>query len=223
MKLVYYLYDLQLEFNKNSINRLVIEEKEVFEQIVINIKKCISKEEKLFYVEEQGKELTVDKYGVLVVSPLDLQFDKKEYQKFLFNKLIEELQINELQEKIAQDYEDLIQLVEDLGNKSMFNIELEEELEYIDVFKFLRVELEQPKGNFLEKLLDYMKIEMELMNKKIFFVVNCAAYMENNWYNEIRNWCDYQEVIVVFIENQQTSIGYDLNEYILDRDLCIIH
>ena len=223
MKMLYYPYDFKCEFFYDKHNRITIENKEVFEQFVIDLEKTINKEEEIIFCEQDEKEIKLDKTTCFITSTLDLRYNKKEYQKFLFNKLIEELQLNDMEIKIADVYTKLLEQMDALKTKTTYNIDVDEELDYSAIFKMLNIELSQPQGNFVEKLLDYMKTQWELMNKNIFFVINCSAFIDGRWYNEIVKWCDYQNVFVIFVENRQVVKDKCINEYILDHDMCEIH
>lgn len=223
MKVIYYPYDLHCVFFSEKINTIIIEKKELFEKFIFDLEQSLLKEDIFFYIEENEKELPIEKYALMVVSPLDLRYNKKEFQKILYNKLIEEIQVAGIQEQVVRNYEELYRQIECIANRTDFLIQMDENVDYGAIFKMLNIELEQPKGTFLQKLLDYIKIQMELLHKRIFFVINCAAYISNIWYEEIRKWCEYQGVIIIFVENQQSISHQEINEYILDQDLCEIH
>ncbi len=223
MIMMYYPYDWKCEFVTDKHNRITIESKEVFERFLVDLDLAVQKNEELFYMEENEQEIKVEKSVVLITSPLELKFSKKDYQKVLFSKLIEEMQVNELQDKLAEYYAGLIEEMDLLRTAVQYNIEFDGELDYSAIFKMLDIRIEQPQGSFTEKLLEFLSTEMQLLNKKVFFIANCDSYIEEKWYDEIAKWGEYQNAIIVFVENHQIDNRKDINEYILDKDMCEIH
>lgn len=223
MKLIYYPYDLKCDFFCEKFNRIIIEEKRIFEEFLVNAEKTINKEGEYFYLNDDGDEINFAKSTILISSPLDLRYLKKEFQKALYNKLVEEMQINEIQEKVADYYATLIEEIDLLKSKTQYSFDFNEDLDYNAIFKMLNIELSQPEGTFIEKLLDYLETEVELMGKSIFIVANCSAYIDEMWYDEIVKWSQYKNVITIFVENKQDSFDKNINEYILDKDMCEIH
>lgn len=223
MKLIYYPLDMKCDFFPDQLNRIVMEDKEVFGKFLFHLSSSIRKEDECFYLEEKDKVLQIDKTANLIASPFDLIYNKREYQKVLFNKMIEEIQVEGMQDSMALHLAGLLQNLEVLRNNLMYQIELDEEIDYSDIFKLFNVEIQHPKGTFVEKMLDFMGTALELLQRRIFFVANCDAYIESKWYEEIVKWASYQNVIVIFLENKQMDSEEKINEYILDRDLCVLH
>lgn len=223
MKFLYYPYDIKCNFLYGQHNRITIEDNVIFEQFIVDLNQSITNSSDLFYLEEDNKEIKLEKFSSLINSPLDLKYNKKDFQKFLYQELAEELQITDDKERIFDYLGKLIQEMDILRARTQYNIEFDEEIDYSSLFKMLNVQLEQPKGNFIEKLLDYISTQVELLNKKIFFIANCASFFNEEWYNHILKWSEYHNVIIVFIENRQSVFDENINEYILDKDMCEIH
>ncbi|MCR5736970.1 MAG: type II-A CRISPR-associated protein Csn2 [Eubacterium sp.] len=223
MIMIYYPYDWKCEFYSDKHNRVTIEDKDVFEKFLVDLDSCIQSGEESFYMEDDEKQIKIEKSVAVISSPLDLKFTKKDYQKVLFNKLIEELQVNGLDNQLAECYAGVVENIDSLSASVPYNIEFDEELDYSAIFKLLDIRIEQPKGNFSEKMLDFLDGAVKLLNKKVFFFVNCHSYIDKKWYDEIVKWGEYQNVIIVFVENKQIQNNKSINEYILDQDMCEIH
>lgn len=223
MKFIYYPYDLKCDFFHNQHNRINIENTEVFEQFIVDLEQGITHNSDLFYLEENNKEIHLEKVSLLINSPLDLKYNKKDFQKILYQQLAEELQVTDGYEKIFEYFGELIQEIDILRARTQYNIEFDEEIDFAALFKMLSVELEQPKGNFIEKLIEYISTQVELLNKKVVFIANCASFLKEEWYNHILKWSEYHNVIIIFVENRQYEFDKNINEYILDNDMCEIH
>lgn len=42
-------------------------------------------------------------------------------------------------------------------------------------------------------------------------------------YLHISKWAVYQEVYILFINSYQKKLNIEVNEYIIDTDLCLLH
>lgn len=223
MKLIYHPYDLKCELFEEKINSIVIESSNIYEQFIIDLDNQINKLDHNFYFEKNDSEIQVNKNIVLITSPLDLIVNKKVFQKELIKRIIEEIHISSVSESLSKVYANLIEQLGIVLASSEFDIEFNEEITDESIFKMVDIEIKQPEGTFVEKLLDYIKIEQELLNKTIFIVANCSAFINDKIYEELLKISKYQGFCLVFVDNKQIIKCDNLNEYILDHDICEIH
>ena len=153
---------------------------------------------------------------------MDIAYDKKEIQKKLYQDLADELEMQDAFEKIAGAYGELLQLVEEGIVYSAYPVELSAEFVLPDLFKQLGVQLKQPEGRFVEKFIDYGTTMKQLMDKQVFVLVNCAAFLTGEDLAYLEQWLQYEEVYVILLESFQHSLPFPVNEVIIDTDLCEI-
>ena len=87
----------------------------------------------------------------------------------------------------------------------------------------LGVQLKQPEGRFVERLIDYGTTVKQLLDKQVFVLANCAAYLTAEDYVYLQQWLQYEEVYVILLEQSQHPLHFPIHEVIIDTDLCEIY
>lgn len=87
----------------------------------------------------------------------------------------------------------------------------------------LGVQLKQPEGRFVERLIDYGTTVKQLLDKQVFVLANCAAYLTAEDYVYLQQWLQYEEVYVILLEQSQHPLYFPIHEVIIDTDLCEIY
>ncbi len=205
------------------LNRIVVENPVSYEALVLGFYGQIYEKQENLSCFLDDAAYAIAKHFELILSPMDIAYDKKEIQKKLYQDLADELEMQDVFEKIAGAYGELLQLVEEGIVYSAYPVELSAEFALSELFKQLGVQLKQPEGRFIEKLIDYGTTMKQLMDKQVFVLVNCAAYLTGEDYAYLEQWLQYEEVYVILLESFQHSLPFPVNEVIIDTDLCEIH
>ena len=110
-----------------------------------------------------------------------------------------------------------------LEQSSNYILEMTSEIDMIALFKALDIKLEIFADDFFEKLNQYIKILAELMKKKVIVFVNISSYFSKEQLEELIKNAAYNEVNLLFIENQQKGYSLKDTKYtIIDKDECEI-
>ena len=223
MRIVYNRLNVPFDLKNTKLNFIAIENSRYFEDFVIAVYEQIKKKnEKLgFYINDKAEALY--KYADVICSPMDITYDKKEIQKKLIEMLTKEIQINEVEARFVKSHSDIVDAFETVQELSDFEIEFSDDFELNRIIKEYDIKLKEPEGCFVEKLLEYMGTVCKLLNKEVFVLINCSSYLNDEDYLHISKWAMYQGVHVLFVNNYQLKLNIDVNEYIIDVDLCLLH
>ncbi len=223
MKIVYYKENLCIPINKKALNSLVIEDNDFFEQAVIRLYDTLEKksEDVGLLVDETKSDIT--KFCELIVSPLELIYNKREIQKKFYAELFAVAEDLELLQLFAEQNGKMIEAIEKLQYETSYDIEFNEEFDFAQILKSYDVNIVKPSGTFATKLTDYMVTIRRLAGKNFFVIANCDAYLKGADYKEIEKIARHYEITVLFLRNRQVELNKDINEYIIDKDLCEIH
>ena len=207
-----------------GINALILEDSEEYTFLVEALWNQIHRiEEKLFLYGKEKELLDMSKRCDIIFSPKDLSFQNSKISKKLFVYLTEQIQTGELNDKIIKNQAELLQLMDEVKNISEYPICIDEEYSISDILKNVGIKLVEPEGSFCEKLIDYAKINYDFLKIDILFLVGCKAYLKESDYYHLEKWAEYQQITIVFIENDDSRLPSGINKYIIDKDKCVIH
>lgn len=223
MRIVYNRLNTYFDLKNDKLNFITVENVRCFEDFVISVYEQVKKKsEKLgFYINDKNEML--HKYADIICSPMDVTYDKKELQKKLAEMIVKEIQINNIESNLVELHSGFVNVFEKVQEISEFDIDFSDDFELLRLIKEYDIHLKEPEGCFVEKLLEYMGTVRNLLNKEVFVLINCSAYLNDEDYLHISKWAAYQGVYVLFINNYQKKLNIDINEYIIDVDLCLLH
>lgn len=149
--------------------------------------------------------------------------------EYNFRKVINELHKKLAAEVIREDFADSIldvnkhikALLSKVQTLSFIELEYSDDLEYIDLFKFVDLKVVDRQENFLLKLQNILRVNLELLNKKVFMTNNLFAYLGENETDELMKFVKYKKItlINVCISNKITKKN-ELTSIIYDDDKC---
>ena len=223
MRIVYNRLNECFDLRNDMLNFITVENVRYFEDLVVSVYEQIKKKnEKLgFYINDEEEAL--HKCADIICSPMDINYDKKELQKKLAEMLIKEIQINDIESNLIELHSKFVDAFEKVQEISEFDIDFSDDFELLRLIKEYDIHLKEPEGCFAEKLLEYMGTVRNLLNKEVFVLINCSAYLNDEDCLHISRWAVYQEVYILFINSYQKKLNIEVNEYIIDLDLCLLH
>lgn len=223
MKIVHPKLNSVIEFHEQSITSIVVEDKGLFEELIIDFANQIDKKSEIFIYSIDDKPCSMEKYFQLICSPLDIQYTDKRLQKNLLRILSEDIETGDIIIRLSELYSDISSLLGELQLKSEYNIDFQNDFIVTEILKNFSVSLEAPDGSFVEKFIDYGANMHKLVGKNIFILANCDAFIGEEGYKHIEKWAKYEGVSVIFLRNRQLDLPIEQNEYIIDIDFCEIH
>lgn len=205
------------------LNRIVVEDIVSYENLVLALYRQIYEKQETLSCFFDDAPYAIAKHFELILSPLDVTYDKKELQRKLYQYLAGELELLDISEKMAAVYGELLQLLEEGAVYVTYPIEYSADFDLSELFKLLGVQLKQPEGRFVERLIDYGTTVKQLLDKQVFVLANCAAYLTAEDYVYLQQWLQYEEVYVILLEQSQHPLHFPIHEVIIDTDLCEIY
>ena len=223
MNLVYKPLNFDMPLESKQINKITIEDSRLYERMVTSIYWQINKQDEQWMLVQDGEELSMDKICDVLISPMDLRFDKKEIQKKLSVDLENEIQSDKNFEVFAELHGNMAQVIGDICERYRYQLEYDFDFYLKEYIKQYGIILADPEGTFLEKLLEYIPVVQDLTGKNIFVLAGCGDYLTDDDFRHLNKWLGYQECYIVITGNRQRLLKESLNEYIIDIDLCEIH
>lgn len=142
--------------------------------------------------------------------------------KKLYAELISDVNSEEMYSKKMDMETCILNVIDDLIYRSRFSLKMEE-INYQELFKAVGVQFDYDKTSIIERVTEYMKITSELLNKKLFILVNLDSFLSEGDLLELIKFLSYNEFRVLALQNK---ISRDVkpceNIRIVDKDLCEI-
>lgn len=223
MKLVHFGLTGTLLDDGIDFTEWIIESPENFSGYVLELSTQIDGNEGQFVLSEKNKELDLAKKAELVFNPLTVDINERK----ILNKLYMELS------DLSKGEEMYIKTVELLRHLQEYMLELEQCTEYILEFdqetdmsallKAVNIHHETRDMDFLERLVQYMKVLAAVVGIKVFMFVNLRSYLTDHQMQEVIKEMKYQNLKGLFMERQQRSCMEGVKQYIIDVDRCEIY
>ena len=223
MKLAYLPLNFVVPLQMNKINSIVVENPHIYDSMIMDLYRQMNREEEQWNLLQDEEFFAMDKYCDLLMSPADLHFHKKEIQKELIPEIIREIESSEKFEALLVQHGDFVRLMGQLCEQYKYPLECDFDFCIKEYLKQYKVTLADVEGSALEKLLEYIPVVQELTGKTVFFLHGYSDYLTEDDFRHLQKWVKYQEYYIVFLGSRQLSLKEDINEYIIDLDLCEIH
>lgn len=223
MKLAYLPLNFVVPLQMNKINSIVVENPHIYDSMIMDLYRQMNWEEEQWNLLQDEEFFAMDKYCDLLMSPADLHFHKKEIQKELIPEIIREIESSEKFEALLEQHGDFVRLMGQFCEQYKYPLECDFDFCIKEYLKQYKVTLADVEGSALEKLLEYIPVVQELTGKTVFFLHGYSDYLTEDDFRHLQKWVKYQEYYIVFLGSRQLSLKEDINEYIIDLDLCEIH
>ena len=109
-----------------------------------------------------------------------------------------------------------------LEHLCLYPLSMEADIDMSAIFKAIDVKCDMYSNDFFENLTEYIKIVSNLLDKRLFILINIRSYIDDEQLKQLLKEAAYIEVNLLLIENQKRSCLFGLAEYIIDCDSCEI-
>jgi len=213
-----------IDFKNEMINILIIENQKFLTQLIEDIINQTNGENGDFVLSEDFIPLDMQKHLEIIIDFFNLDINNKKVLTAIYNKI----------KKIAYDDENYIKTenfkteafnyIETLINQTEYPLILDVQFDISGLLKLFDVKIEINSNTFLEKIIDYMSVLYEFLNRKCIVFVNLMSYLDISEIELLYKEIQYKKYNVLFIENSfRTKIGEYENIYIIDEDMCEIY
>lgn len=201
----------------------IIEAAESFATFVYELKNQCDGIDGRYVLSDADKELGISKNMDIVFDIFSIDINSKK----IVNKLYEEMQQVVYSEKLYVKTQEIAQSIQkyilELEQETDYILTFTEDVDWMAIFKALRVQHEIIEEDYFEKLIRYIKVAMVVMKYKIFVFVNLRSYLSDLQMQKLIQEAIHQEVKLIFVENYVKDCMGEGLRYIIDRDQCEIY
>lgn len=214
--------NFQLCINNLDITEWIIESPELFTKYLYELCTQIGGAEGGFVLSEADKEMDIAKVVEVITNPLTIDINDKK----ILSKIYSELQ------RLANDETMYLKTREIIANLQEYFYELEhnyettllieDDIELPALFKVLGVKVENESLSYFEKLIQYIKLQKNILNKKLIVLVNIRSFLSNEQLEQLFLFARHNEIKLLLYESIQRDFTESTKKYIIDIDQCEI-
>jgi len=214
--------DQQFDFDKNRINRLVIENPVEWRGFLLRLQRQISNSEEFIMIFENLKEQSFAKCVDVIYSPMNLSSNQTRLLNKLYKALAEDCSKGEKVLETLESKSNIVSFVSNLIFDKEISLTLNDDFDLTGLFKLVGVKFEDTDNDIMSNLLDYMIATRELEGDKIFIFIGLSdflsTYDKDVFYESIIS----KEFKILLIDRNIYEKHRYENVVVIDEDLCEI-
>lgn len=131
---------------------------------------------------------------------------------------------SELFIKQEQLFSDIFMFIEKVVDKIDYSLCYTDEIDIKSLFKIVNMKLQNEHCGFLERIVDYIKVNHTLLGSKIFILINLRSYLDKTELELLYKTMRYEKIFLVLVEAHDFDNNSDYeNKCIIDKDCCEIY
>ena len=222
MNLVSEQFENSFEIKSKTLNTLVIEDTRNVANFIRTLIEVSNTESEEIELIDNYKKLDVSKTTDIIFDLFNIEANAATILKKLYTELEEDLCSEDMYIKKIEMESTIANIVDELAYRSRFSLK-SDEINYQNFFKALLVEFDYEKTSILDRLTEYIKVSSELLDKKLFIIVNLDSFLTEEDLLELSNFLCYNEIKLLALQNKITrEVKACEHLRIIDQDLCEI-
>lgn len=223
MRLVHYELTEAILDENTAFTEWIIESPDIFSEYIQELNGQLAGEEGRFVLSENNKELDLEKKADMVINPFSVDVNSRKILNKLYQELTGLSREEQMHTKTLELFRHIQEYMLDLEQCTSYILEFDQEIDIAALLKAVNVHYEMKDVDFLEKIVQYIKIMAAVAGTKLFVIVNLRSYLTDLQMQNLIQECEYQDIKILFIENQQRSCMKRGKRYIIDIDKCEIY
>lgn len=222
MILVHPEFNKQICINNFEITEWIIESPELFSKYLKELLNQSKGQEGSFVLSNQEREFDFSKSIEIIMNPLEIDINDKKIQSKIYGELLTLANDETMYLKTRELVGLLQQYFYDLEQHYNTTLVIEDNIELKELFKTIGVRVEEESLDDFERLIQYIKLQVELLKKKLIIFVNIRSYFSNEKLEHLFEFTKYNEINILLIESIQRDFTNQTNKFIIDIDKCEI-
>lgn len=224
MKIINNNWQRQLVLEDNLIHTIVFEKKKYYRENILELIRQHKGYEGSFILSNNNKEVSFDKNSYFISDLFNIDINNKKiiskvYGELLKNVVEDIVEYNKITSHIREYFEILV------FNNNL-DLEYNDEIEANSLLKLGDFKIQFEESNYLEKLIKFLKVLVELCNIKVIFIVGLHRVFSVKEIEKIYKEVCLNKINIINIESEQQKIKksdcYNELVYIFDQDNCEI-
>ena len=224
MKIINNNWQRQIVLEDNLIHTIIFENKKYYRENILELIRQHKGYEGSFILSDNNKEVSFDKNSYFISDLFNIDINNKKiiskvYGELLKNVVDDIAEYNKITSYIREYFETLV-----FSNN--IDLEYNDEIEANSLLKLGDFKIQFEESNYLEKLIKFLKVIVELCNIKVIFIVGLYRVFSVKEVEKIYKEVCLNKINIINIESEQQNTKksdcYNELVYIFDKDNCEI-
>ncbi|MEZ7736845.1 type II-A CRISPR-associated protein Csn2 [Gemella sanguinis] len=224
MKIINKNWQRQIVLEDNLIHTIVFENKKYYRENILELIRQHKGYEGGFILSNYNREVSFDKNSYFISDLFNIDINNKKiiskvYGELLKNVVDDIAEYNKITSYIREYFETLV------FNNNL-DLEYNDEIEANLLLKLGDFKIQFEESNYLEKLIKFLKVLVELCNIKVIFIVGLYRVFSVKEVEKIYKEVCLNKINIINIESEYQNIKksdyYKEILYIFDQDNCEI-
>ena len=211
-----------LYINNSDVVEWIIESPELFTKYLSELCSQVNGSEGLFVLSEEDKELSISKVVELITNPLTIDINDKKILAKIYNELQSLANDETMYLRTKEIVSSLQEYFYELEHNYETTLLIDEDVELPALFKVLGAKIESDSLDYFERLIQYIKIQNVILNKKLIILVNIRSFLSNKQLEQLFLFLRHNEIKLLLYESMQRDFTEATKKYIIDIDQCEI-
>lgn len=222
MKLVYPMLNLNIEFEENVVNSLILENQNLFYETINEIHNQIEGLGGNFVLSENYEPVEMRKTAELVTQFVPFTLNKKDILTKLYIDIQKQSQSPEMLERTNTLLSELERYVCDISDVFANDLECTPTVDIVPLLKMFDLRFSEDERGLCEKILDYFAASERYKGKRLFITVNLRSYIDDEKAKLFFHNIVMRKTKLLCIENHAYTKFNCEKRIIIDNDLCVI-
>ncbi len=220
MKLVYPIVDLHLLFQENMVQVVSVEEPHLFTAMVSDLWRQASGESGEFILSDGDKLKNISKELEVIINPFAMNCNEKKVLNKLYQEIVDVMETDV--EKISIINSEIVALLSKMETKLPYPLNYNLEMDIISLIKLYNIRIEDTSIEFVDRMIDYLRIYHQICRVEHFVFVNLKQYLTADELKGLYEFACYEKLNLILLEGRYQSKSTGEKNWIIDKDRCII-
>lgn len=221
MKLAYENFSTIIETSPQTVTGIIIENPSMLFRFLADMRETVEGQVEKIVLSSDNKIVDFSKNVELLTD--FIRFDLN--QKALLSKIMTSIDQISQSDKFYDKSQQILARIESHIMELTIDFPCEfayEKLNMLSVIKAMGISLTDDYFCLEEKLLAYMDMVRDFLNKKLFILVNCRGFIPCHQMQDFVNTALQREHEILFVDNMSYPRLLQEKRLIIDEDLCEI-
>lgn len=222
MTIAYPDINLYCELEESTVLNLVIENQQIFSDVISDIYDQCSGESGRFLLSENNEPLELRKRAELITQIIPFEINQRD----LVNKLYAEIKnvsVNERfyqhTQKLMADISSYIYMITEAADNE---IDIDVLSDISGILKAFNVRFSDKEMGLSNKIIEYMTAVNRYKGERVFFFVNLRSYLTDQQTELLYKDILLRKLTAICIENTEHTHLDHSKTLIIDKDMCVI-
>ena len=224
MKIINNNWQRQIVLEDNLIHTIIFENKKYYRENILELIRQHKGYEGSFILSNNNKEVSFDKNSYFISDLFNIDINNKKIITKIYGELLKVVtddiaEYNKITSYIREYFETLV------FNNNL-DLEYNDEIEANSLLKLGDFKIQIGESNYLEKLIKFLRVLVELCNIKVIFIVGLYRVFSVEEVGKIYKEVCLNKINIINIESEYQNIKksdyYKEILYIFDQDNCEI-